>query len=639
MLGVAYSCSIGGISTKTGTGTNLAFMGIYSNLTGQTISYGRWTGILVGLPISVWMILAAWMELTLVGGLGRKGYRFPTETLKARYEKLGKTTMPEIVVEVLCVLTVLGWFFRAPAWGPGLSDLFPDWVSRSAVSAAAMSVETCVPPLRKTAAEHLWFPFFQMVCVLMAACLSQTTSDVAVANILLPITFGVAKSMEIDPLLLMLPVGLACSLPFTLVVSTPPNAIAFQTGLITQKDLLGFGLPLTILGMLILPLGSIFHVGSIPKRARFGARPGPGLLRFEPQKLVDELSFESPDRSNSEFSRIDVLEMVQVNISKGTRRNIHRHQGHGKNWSMWQYEAERAEGRNYTHSKTTLVCHDSGREVCIALEDCWRHARAEASRLELEGAWAVDRQRAESAWRWKLQRVTGGWDGDWQGVGAMGGVERSPTLRRVFEGDADGELLPMEGEPVQPSSLAAEARLDGALREVLLEAALRQHAWPVNQVVEALYWLQDRGLELSASHVRKAALLHGLWADQSSSDEATPSSGLVGYWSCVARVAQEVFLEAQVDVRGLELLVDHRAAANLSSGNTSGGGWVQRCKPALKALLARGAVLGSHSLQSRLLKRLEEDGMALWVQRVLEALRRQRPELPEAVLQKIREFT
>lgn len=47
--------------------------------------------------------------------------------------------------------------------------------------------------------------------------------------------------------------------------------------------------PLTILGMLILPLGSIFHVGSIPKRARFGARPGPGLLRFEPQKLVDEL--------------------------------------------------------------------------------------------------------------------------------------------------------------------------------------------------------------------------------------------------------------------------------------------------------------------------------------------------------------
>lgn len=47
-------------------------------------------------------------------------------------------------------------------------------------------------------------------------------------------------------------------------------------------------------------------------------------------------------------------------------------------------------------------------------------------------------------------------------------------------------------------------------------------------------------LRCFGAEVRKAALLHGLWADQSSSDEATPSSGLVGYWSCVARVAQEV---------------------------------------------------------------------------------------------------
>ena len=83
---------------------------------------------------------------------------------------------------------------------------------------------------------------------------SQATSDVAVANILLPIAYGVAVSLKIDPLLLMLPMGLACSLPFMLVVSTPPNAIAFQTGFITQRDLLRFGVPLTCLGLLIMPL-------------------------------------------------------------------------------------------------------------------------------------------------------------------------------------------------------------------------------------------------------------------------------------------------------------------------------------------------------------------------------------------------
>ena len=78
----------------------------------------------------------------------------------------------------------------------------------------------------------------------------------AVANILLPIAYGVAASLHIDPLLLMLPMGLACSLPFMLVVSTPPNAIAFQTGFITQRDLLRFGLPLTCVGLLIMRLGT-----------------------------------------------------------------------------------------------------------------------------------------------------------------------------------------------------------------------------------------------------------------------------------------------------------------------------------------------------------------------------------------------
>lgn len=65
---------------------------------------------------------------------------------------------------------------------------------------------------------------------------------------------------------------------------------------------------------------------------------------------------------------------------------------------MWQYEAERAEGRNYTHSKTTLVCHDSGRVwrnldalvlvlvVCIlGYSTFWRKVILE---LELELQWS-----------------------------------------------------------------------------------------------------------------------------------------------------------------------------------------------------------------------------------------------------------
>eukprot|EP00435_Cladocopium_sp_Y103_P017137 s2127_g4.t1 len=165
-------------------------------------------------------------------------------------------------------------------------------------------------------------------------------------------------------------------------------------------------------------------------------------------------------------------------------------------------------------------------------------------------------------------------------------------------------------------ALASEASKDDGLREVLFEAVLRQHGWPPRCVADGIRWLQRKGLQLGAQHVRKATLLHG---------GLTPLRVLL------------MEMEPPLDVMGLEILVDHRCAV-VTNGNTSGGGWVQRCKPALKALLARGAVLGSHSLQSRLLKRVEEDGMSLWVERVLESLRRCRPEVPDLVLSRIADF-
>lgn len=296
VLGVAYSCTIGGVSTKTGTGTNLAFTSIYGNLTGNTIGFGYW--ILFGLPISATMLCITWLLLlTLGGGLGSVA-RFPTSALRQRYAKLGATTRQELTVAAICLLTVLGWFFRAPAWGYGYSELFPDpdaFTDATVVLAATLplffipgkeggailqwskiqgkmpmglflligagsaishafdesGLSLKIGDQMKNAADHLPLVLFQLACMIMAALMSQATSDVAVANILLPITYGVALSMEVDPLLLMLPVGLACSLPFMLVVSTPPNAIAFQTGFITQRDLLCFGGPLTLCGLFV----------------------------------------------------------------------------------------------------------------------------------------------------------------------------------------------------------------------------------------------------------------------------------------------------------------------------------------------------------------------------------------------------
>merc|ERR1712060_654046 len=88
-----------------------------------------------------------------------------------------------------------------------------------------------------------------LIWCVATAVLGQLTSDVAVANIFLPITFGCAQAMKVSPIVTMLPVALSCSLPYVLIVSTPPNAIGFSTGFITQVDLLKHGTLLVASGV------------------------------------------------------------------------------------------------------------------------------------------------------------------------------------------------------------------------------------------------------------------------------------------------------------------------------------------------------------------------------------------------------
>ena len=65
LLGVAYSCSLGGMACLTGTGTNIAFAGFwattYGDIDGGAVTFGRWLAF--GLPLSTILILLVWLVL------------------------------------------------------------------------------------------------------------------------------------------------------------------------------------------------------------------------------------------------------------------------------------------------------------------------------------------------------------------------------------------------------------------------------------------------------------------------------------------------------------------------------------------------------------------------------------------------
>ncbi len=73
-------------------------------------------------------------------------------------------------------------------------------------------------------------------------------SNTAVANIAIPIFIGLMPGRE--PMVII-PIALAASTAMCLPISTPPNAIAYAQGRLTNRDFLAGGL---LIGLIAPPL-------------------------------------------------------------------------------------------------------------------------------------------------------------------------------------------------------------------------------------------------------------------------------------------------------------------------------------------------------------------------------------------------
>ncbi|KAF8767799.1 Solute carrier family 13 member 5 like protein [Argiope bruennichi] len=80
-----------------------------------------------------------------------------------------------------------------------------------------------------------------LLCI-MTAVLTEFTSNVATANVILPVVAELAVAMRIHPMFLMVPVTISCSFAFMLPVATPPNAIVYEAGEMSTLDMLKPGI-------------------------------------------------------------------------------------------------------------------------------------------------------------------------------------------------------------------------------------------------------------------------------------------------------------------------------------------------------------------------------------------------------------
>ena len=89
-----------------------------------------------------------------------------------------------------------------------------------------------------------------VICVTVAV-LTEVTSNVATANILLPVLAAVGRDTGINPLYLMIPATVTCSYAFMLPVATPPNAIAHEASGMTTTQMMKVGFLMNILCVVV----------------------------------------------------------------------------------------------------------------------------------------------------------------------------------------------------------------------------------------------------------------------------------------------------------------------------------------------------------------------------------------------------
>jgi solute carrier family 13 (sodium-dependent dicarboxylate transporter), member 2/3/5 len=88
--------------------------------------------------------------------------------------------------------------------------------------------------------------------VMFVIFLTELSSNTATAALFVPIFHSVALELGVAPGLIVVPLALAASCAFMMPVATPPNALVFGSGRITQREMMAAGLVLNLVFVALL---------------------------------------------------------------------------------------------------------------------------------------------------------------------------------------------------------------------------------------------------------------------------------------------------------------------------------------------------------------------------------------------------
>ncbi|MCX7908239.1 MAG: SLC13 family permease [Ignavibacteria bacterium] len=307
LLAIAYSCSIGGITTLIGTPPNLIFHKIYlinfPNL--PEITFAKWLGI--AFPISITLLIAEYLLLRTIFLRNVPTKINFLQNLDTNSLENKESRTDQIITFIVFLSTCLLWIFRSkidlgfiliPGWADilGISNFVDD----STIAVFSALILFILPSrsinlgerilniqdlkkvpwdiillfgggfaiadgfertglsdyLAKSLVDFTHFPELALIVLISVIIVATTefSSNTAVASTFLPIVASICKVLNIAPIKLMVPSAISASLAFMLPISTPPNAIVFSTGRLKIYEMALVGISLNIFGIIVVAL-------------------------------------------------------------------------------------------------------------------------------------------------------------------------------------------------------------------------------------------------------------------------------------------------------------------------------------------------------------------------------------------------
>lgn len=281
-LAIPIAANIGGIGTPIGTPPNgIAFQYLNDSLH-LDVGFGDW--MLRMVPYVYVMLFIAWFLLL-------KLYPFKQKTIELKIEGGHERTWQTYVVWITFAVTILLWITE------GITGLNSNVVAMIPVGVFCTTGIITKDDLKEInwsvlwmvaggfalglaltntgLAEHLvtsipfgeWLPVVViLVSGFIGYFISNFISNTAAASLIVPILCAVSVGMGeiLDPVggakTLVIGAVLCTSLAMLFPISTPPNALAHSTGLVTTKDMTKVGLLIGVIGY-VLGYLLLFFIG------------------------------------------------------------------------------------------------------------------------------------------------------------------------------------------------------------------------------------------------------------------------------------------------------------------------------------------------------------------------------------------